>query len=132
MGLRMRRFFGPLDDALFERLFQPLTSLLTHRFGMRRRGAACVFLDLATIGWILARVGGLSRAVVAWDASTAFIRLGLLLLGLVALISLRSLLRRVGDRNANPLRVSMMPHRAVILMLLAARAMHPAHGTLHE
>ncbi len=128
----MRRFFGPFDDALFERLFQPLTSFLTHRFGLRRRGVACLCIDAATIGWIIARAGGLSKTITEDDVSTAILHLALLLLGIGALISLRSLFRRIGDRSANPLRVSMLPHRAVILLLLAARVVHPAHGSLDE
>ncbi len=128
----MRRFFAPLDDALFERLFQPLISLLTYRFGLRRRRIACLCIDVATIGWIVARAGGLSTVIAEGDGLSAALRTGLLLLGIGALISLRSLFRRIGDRRANPLRVAMLPHRAVILLLLAARAMHPAPGSLHE
>jgi len=128
----MRRFFAPLDDALFERLFQPLTSLLTYRFGLRRRPLACLCIDAATIGWIVARAGGLSRVIAEGDGASAALRLVLLLLGIGALISLRSLFRRIGDRTANPLRVAMQPHRAVILLLLAARVLHPANGSLHE
>ena len=55
-------------------------------------------------------------------AGAAFLRILLLLLGLVALTSLRIAFRRAGVRNgANPLRVTMLPHRGVALALLAAR-----------
>jgi len=63
----------------------------------------------------------LSDAVAAWESGTAFLDLVLLLLGLVALASLRTLFRRAAGRQANPLRPAMRPHRAIVLLMLAAR-----------
>jgi len=48
----------------------------------------------------------------------------------VALISLRLLFRRITAARGNPLRPSMAPHRAVILVLLVARLAHPAEVPL--
>jgi hypothetical protein len=120
----MSRIFAPLDDALIERLFQPVSDFFSYRFGVGHSGAACLSLDVASVGWILARARGLSSAVMAWDAGASFVRLVVLLLGLMALISLRIAFRRTeGKRQANPLRLSMRPHRAVVLVMLTARVM---------
>lgn len=52
----------------------------------------------------------------------SFLRMLLLLLGLVALTSLRVVFRRAHIRNgANPLRAAMLPHRGIVLALFAAR-----------
>jgi hypothetical protein len=59
----------------------------------------------------------LSGAVATWNGAAV---LALPLLGLVALVSLRMLFRRTGDRAANPLRLAMQPHRAVALLMLVS------------
>jgi hypothetical protein len=118
---RMRKSFASLDDALIERLFQPLIDGMTNRIGIARGSAACCCIDFASLSWIVSRTGGLSDAVASWDSTNAFLDLFLLLLGLVALVSLRTLFRRVRHKQGNPLRVAMQPYRAVVLLMLAAR-----------
>lgn len=118
---RMRKVLARFDDALIERLFQPLADTLSDRIGLNRSAAACRCLDAASIAWILSQAGALSDAVTRWDAESAFPRIVLLLLGLAALSSLRTLFRRIGaGQKANPLRVAMQPHRCVVLVLLVA------------
>lgn len=117
----MRTTFAPLDDALIKWLFQPISDLIKHRIGLDRTMAACFCIDMASLAWIVSRARGLSGSVAAWDASTAFCDLAFLLLGLVALISLRTLFRRAGRKPVNPLRLSMRPHRAIVLLMLATR-----------
>jgi hypothetical protein len=119
----MRNTFAPLDDLLIERLFQPLTDLAQHRLGLGRAAAACFCLDVTSLCWIASRASGLSGAVAAWDEAAAFFDLTLLLLGLIALIALRALFRREGVKQKNPLRPAMRPHRAIVLLMLAARLM---------
>jgi hypothetical protein len=121
----MRKTFAPLDDVLIEQLFQPASDLIAHRTGRSRGTAACCCLDVASLAWVVSRAQGLSDAVGAWDASTAFLDLCLLLLGLVAMITLRMLFQRAGVKQANPLRRAMQPHRAIVLMMLAARLARP-------
>ena len=78
---------------------------------------------MALIGWIMARAPGLSEALTAW-AGTTFPKLAILLLGLVALVALRVMFQRIGGlHRVNPLRLTMRPHRAVILLLLTSRLM---------
>ncbi|HBK05992.1 MAG TPA: hypothetical protein DDZ81_09010 [Acetobacteraceae bacterium] len=117
----MRKTFAPLDDMLIERLFQPASDLMSHRLGFGRAAAACFCIDVASLSWIVSRAWGLSDAVAAWDAATAFLDMATLLLGLIALISLRTLFRRASSKQANPLRQVMRPHRAIVLLMLAAR-----------
>jgi hypothetical protein len=119
----MRKTFAPLDDVLIEWLFQPLADLIWRRTGLGRAAAACFCLDVTSLSWIVSRSAGMSDAVAAWDAATAFLDLAVLLLGLVALISLRGLFRHAGLQQGNPLRPAMRPHRAIVLLMLGARLM---------
>ena len=117
----MRKTFAPLDDVLIERVFQPLSDLMEHRVGVSRATAACFCLDFASLAWIVSRESGLSDAVATWEASTAFLDLCLLLLGLAAMIGLRTVFRRAEGKQGNPLRPAMRPHRAIVLLMLVAR-----------
>jgi hypothetical protein len=117
----MRMKFAPLDDALIERLFQPASDMVTNRLGGSPKTVACFCVDIASVCWIVSRLPGLSDAVVNWDASASLLNLSLLLLGLVAMISLQTLFRRAGGKQANPLRQAMRPHRGIVLLMLAAR-----------
>jgi len=116
----MRKTFAPLDDVLIERLFQPVSDLISYRIGVNRTVTACFCIDIACLAWIVSRVRELSGAVITWNAGAAFLDLALLLLGLVALVSLRMLFRRAGGLQANPLRQAMQPHRAIVLLMLVS------------
>ena len=70
--------------------------------------------------WIASRVGGLSAGVAQGDLGSTVLSILMLLLGLVALISLRTLFRRVGRKQGNPLRPAMQAHRGVALLMLMA------------
>jgi hypothetical protein len=115
----MPKAFAPLDDALFERLFQPASDLISYHIGLGRTAVACFCIDIACLAWIVSCAPMLSSAVAAWNGS-AVCGLALPLLGLAALVSLRMLFRRTGNTLANPLRLAMQPHRAVALLLLVA------------
>ena len=117
----MHKTFGRVDDVLIERLFQPVADLLTIRFRMTRTGVTCFCVDLASLSWIASRAHGLSDAVTRWDATGSFLSFAMLLLGLLALTCLRTLFRRAGTKQGNPLRLAMLPHRAIVLLMLATR-----------
>ena len=119
----MQKTFAEIDDTLIERLFQPVTDLLANRLGFARVNAACLCIDAASLSWIVSRARGLSDDSASWQVAPALFDAGILLLGLAALLSLRTLFRRTGTRQANPLRQAMRPHRAILLMMLAARLM---------
>lgn len=113
--------FARLDDVLFDKFFQPASDLIAHRAGIARTLAACWCVDAASLAWIGSRVPNLSETVKAWNSTQAFTGLAMLLLGLVALVSLRTLFRRAGAKSANPLRAAMRPHRAIALLMLVAQ-----------
>lgn len=121
----MPKAFTPLDNILFQKLFQPMSDMAAQRMGIGRGSAACLCLDLASLSWIVSRTTGLSGAIShgARDNGVAFLDLSLLLLGLAAFISLRIMFRRSATAQANPSRLSMRPHRAVVLLMLGARLM---------
>lgn len=116
----MRKTFASLDNVLIEKLFQPVLDVFSDRSGLTRATAACFCADLASLAWIVSRAQSLSDAVTAWNAGTAFVSFALLLLGLMALTGLRTLFRRAGGTQGNPLRATMQPHRAVVLLMLVA------------
>jgi hypothetical protein len=78
-------------------------------------------VDMASLSWIVARAPDLSDAVLARDFGAACLALIHSLLGLVTLISQRTLFRAAGRKQGNPLRPAMRPHRAVVLLMPAAR-----------
>ena len=123
----MLRDFVRFDNALIERVFQPAADIIAHRASLDRLRIAGFCVDAASVAWALSQAGSLSAAVAHWQPAGASLRLLLLLLGLVALRSLRELFGRVGaGKGVNPLRVAMLPHRGVLLALLVARL--PALG----
>jgi hypothetical protein len=119
----MRKTFSPLDNVLIERLFQPALDFITDQSGVSRATAACFCADAASFSWIVSRAMGLSDAVTAWDAGKASVDFAVLLLGLTALTGLRTVFRRAGKSQGNPLRTTMRPHRAIVLLMLVARLM---------
>jgi hypothetical protein len=126
----MRKTFEPIDDLLIERLFQPVLDMVAHRTGLSRPAACCFCVDMASLAWIVSRVRELSDAIGKWDLGSAFVDVAILMLGLVALVCLRTLFRRAGNKQANPLRPAMQPHRAVMLLMLAARVVQLRVPTL--
>ncbi len=121
----MRVTFASFDEFLIERMFQPACNLLAERLGIARASAAGFCIDIASLGWIIARVPPLSKEVMTWDAMAATLHLAILLFGLAALTGLRAVFRRQAGRQAgrqaNPLRQTMRPHRAILLVMLIAR-----------
>ena len=117
----MHKTFASMDDTLIERLFQPVTDLLANQLGMSRANAACACIDAASLSWIVSRARALSDDAASWQVAPSLFDSGVLLLGLAALVSLRTLFQRTGTRQTNPLRQVMRPHRALVLLMLAAR-----------
>ena len=118
----MRKTFVPLDDVLIEHVFQPASDLMFVQFGLIRATLACFCIDAASLAWIVSRTAALSDAVKTTAVTTVCFDAAVLLLGLAALISLRTVFRRAATKQqANPLRLAMQPHRAVVLLMLAAR-----------
>jgi hypothetical protein len=114
-----------LDDRLIEHVFQPVADTLYQQLRLTRFRAACWGLNAAAIAWVLAQSSPLSNAVMAWQAGQAVMRALLLLLGLTALLGLRSLFQLVAkSRTPNPLRAKMLPHRCLVLLFLTTDLAH--------
>lgn len=116
----MRKTFVPFDDLLIERFFQPASARIADRIGLSQGNAIDLCLNAASIAWIVSRTQALTTDVIAWNVTGAFFGLACLMLGLLALLSLRILFRRPKTRQANPLRPAMQPHRATALLMLGA------------
>jgi hypothetical protein len=101
--------------------------MIVQRIRLSRTAAACCCVNVASLAWIISCAPGLAGAVAAEDASGSAADLALLLLGLGAMASLRTLFRRTGFNHANRLRQTMRLHRAVVLLMLVSR-MVQLHG----
>ena len=125
----MFRIASFMDNRLIERVFQPLSNALYLRLGVPRFRAACLSLDAAAIAWTLTQAAPLSNAVLGWQAGLAVMRGSILLLGLTALLSLRSLFRRLSaSPRPNPLRAKMLPYRCLVLLFLITDLCHAVSG----
>ena len=122
--------FAALDDNLIDRMFQPLADRIAGRFGIGRFRAATLCIDGAALAWLLSQAGALAEAVSGGGAAACWMPALTLLLGLVALTSLRTLFQRAsgGRTTANPLRQAMRLHRAAVLLLLLARLARLGYG----
>jgi hypothetical protein len=114
--------FAEVDDLLLERVFQPVADFLAGHAGWGCRAVAGFCVDVAAVAWIAARAPALGGTAALREPGAFAMAAALLGLGLVALVSLRVLFRRVArGRHGNPLRAVMQPHRAVALLLLLVR-----------
>ena len=122
--------FAALDDNLIDRMFQPLADRIAGRLGIGRFRAATLCIDGAALAWLLSQAGALAEAVSGGGAAACWMPALTLLLGLVALTSLRTLFQRAsgGRTTANPLRQAMRLHRAAVLLLLLARLARLGYG----
>lgn len=117
----MQARFSMIDDALIERVFQPLSDTVTDHSGLDRPWTACSCADVATLAWIISNARGLSDSMAASDVPGTCLAVFILMLGLAALTGLRSIFLKVPGTGANPLRLSMRLHRGVALLMILAR-----------
>lgn len=121
----METWFGRLGDFLLESIFQPILDRLSYHFTAVRVRAACLCLDLSAVGWIVSRSGGLLQLVTNRDMGVSPGAIAVLLIGLIALTSLRIAFRRTPTRNGgNPLRPSMRSFRGISLLMLLSSLSH--------
>lgn len=123
----MTEHFVRFDDALIDRLFQPLADRLDRHWALGPHRAARGFLDLASLAWIFAEASALAAAMVNHDMQAAILRSLLVVLGLGALTILRGVFGKTdgGPRStaeANPLRPGMQTHRVLCLAWMVALA----------
>jgi hypothetical protein len=118
-----------LDDALIDRVFQPMVDRLGARMSVDCFRLARLCSDVASLAWILAQAGGLSAAFATGNVALACAQGTLIFIGLAALATLRRVFEgRQGSRSAtsraNPLRPAMFLHRLGCLLGLAAQLLN--------
>ena len=125
----MRELFTSLDDALIDRLFQPLADLLDHHMALGTNRAARTGIDLASLAWIFAQAGAAAHALAAHDIAASAARGVLVVLGLGAFTILRGVFQGTDSEpsararmQANPLRPGMQIHRATCLFWMIGLA----------
>lgn len=126
----MRESFTRMDDVLIDRLFQPLADWLNGNMALGTNRAARTAIDLASLFWILAQAGALSRAAVSHEPGLALVVGVMIVLGLWGLTTLRAVFQQKdggakarAGAQANPLRPGMQLHRAICLLWMVALAL---------
>jgi hypothetical protein len=121
----MKESFARVDDALIDRVFQPLVDWIEYRTEFDVFRVARVCIDLAALAWILSQAGNLAQAVGGGNLGLQGFQFAVIVLGLSAMLVLRRLFERTGGRGAgsmglaaNPLRPGMQVHRAACLLWL--------------
>jgi hypothetical protein len=125
----MRDVLARVDDALIDRVFQPLVDWMDHHteIGIFRAARFCV--DLASLMWICAEANGFAGGSGFDGSGSIAFRFAIVVAGLWALSSLRGLFQRSDDaRAANPLRAGMRTHRAACLFWMIALSIKTAHA----
>ncbi len=116
-----------LDDALIDRVFQPLADWLDHHIAFGIFRAARGAIDLASLMWICAEARDASAA--ARYPGLMLFHFAVIVAGLWSLSTLRGLFPRTkGAREggANPLRAAMQLHRAACLFWMIGLAIKTA------
>lgn len=123
----MRERFTQVDDALIDRLFQPLADWMNHHMALGPNRAARTAIDLATLAWVCAQAGAAAKAFGSQDARSSVIGGAVLVAGLWAFTILRGVFHRKDSdakarvrAEANPLRPAMQLHRAACLFWMIA------------
>ena len=125
----MTENFARLDDALIDRLFQPLADWMDRHIALGTNRAARTAIDLATLAWMAAQAGAAANAVGSHDLRSCLIPGVLMVAGLWAFTILRNVFQRTDGEakarvraQANPLRPAMQLHRAACLFWMFALA----------
>ena len=131
----MRKLMAAADDVVIDKICQPAVDWMS-RFGEAdcfRIARVCV--DLAAFAWILSQANSTIAAVNSGITGLAAFQFTLIILGLAAIMTLRSVFDRsagAGDngkgRWANPLRPRMFFHRLICLSSLLMQALLGADG----
>lgn len=114
----MKEYLARVDDALIDRLFQPLADWMDRCLALGTNRAARTAVDLASLAWILAQAGTVSDAIAAHNVGRGTFLGIVVVLGLWAFTILRNVFQRADRRTdacgqANPLRPGMQLHRTI-------------------
>jgi hypothetical protein len=124
--------FRQVDDGLIDHCFQPVIDWLAEHTAFDCYAVARLCTDLSAFAWVLSQSNGLIAAIHAARTGEAAFRASLLLLGLGALMVLRTLFQRSGGAGAancaNPLRAGMHVHRFICVSWLLGLMFKAAIG----
>lgn len=125
----MKERFTQVDDALIDRLFQPLADWMNHHMALGPNRAARASIDLAMLAWVCAQAGAAAQALGSQNVRSCTIDGAVMVAGLWAFTILRNVFQRTDSvakararAQANPLRPAMQPHRAACLFWMIGLA----------
>ncbi len=123
----MQESIARLDDALIDRVFQPVVDRFAAALSVDCFQLARSCNDAAALAWILSQAGGISDAFATGNVALAGAQGVLTVIGLAALTTLRRVFdgkqgsRASSGARANPLRPAMFLHRMGCLLWLGAQ-----------
>jgi hypothetical protein len=130
----MRERVAQFDDALIDRVCQPIVDRLGAKLPVDCYRLARTLNDGAALAWILSQAGGVAGALAVGNVPLAGAQGLLIVIGLAALTTLRRVFDgRQGPRSstgarANPLRPAMFLHRLGCLLGLGAQVVSALPG----
>lgn len=123
----MQERIAGLDDALIDRVCQPIVDRLATEMPVDCFRLARLCNDAAALAWILSQAGCVASAFATDNLALAGAQGALILIGLAALTTLRRVFDgKLGPRSsttarANPLRAAMFTHRLGCLLWLGTQ-----------
>jgi hypothetical protein len=123
----MQESIARLDDALIDRVCQPVVDRLAAALSVDCFRLARSCNDAAALAWILSQAGRVTDAFATGNVALAGAQGALIIIGLAALTTLRRVFDgKQGSRSspgarANPLRPAMFLHRLGCLLWLGAQ-----------
>jgi hypothetical protein len=125
LGDGMQDSIGRLDDALIDRVCQPVVDRLAAAMSVDCFRLARSCNDAASLAWILSQASRVSDALGTGNVALAGAQGALIIIGLAALMTLRRVfdgkLGSSSGARANPLRPAMLQHRLGCLLWLGVQ-----------
>jgi len=118
----MLKNLANLDDALIDRLCQPVADWIFQSFTFDCFRTARLCIDLSALMWILSQARAAVIAARSGIPGLIAFEVALIVIGLGSIMTLRWVFERGGSSQggrANPLRAPMFPHRFACLLWLA-------------
>jgi hypothetical protein len=124
-GKAMQETLVRADGALIDKVYQPLVDWIDQQIAIDCSRLARLCIDLSALAWILSQAGGAVAAVGTGSLAVEMLQFGLIVLGLGAIMVLRTVFEHTGGARggrqagrANPLRAAMQTHRLGCLLWL--------------
>ena len=130
----MQERIAQLDDALIDRVCQPIVNRLAANEAVDCYRLARHLNDAAALAWILSQAGQVSQAFATGNMALVGAQGALIIIGLAALTTLRRVFdgkqgrRSSTGARANPLRAAMFLHRLGCLLWLGTQMLGAITG----